>query len=63
MNYSALNERDTDRRPRGLGHPFRVIHLLRHTLVALLIVGAATAAFAAGTAGAAGAVAKSNTVA
>ena len=61
MTYSALDERDTDRRPGGYGHPFRVIRLLRHTLVALLIVGAATAAFAAGTAGAAGAVAKSKT--
>jgi hypothetical protein len=59
MTYSALDERDTDRRSGGHGHPFRVIRLLRHTLVALLIVGAATAAFGAGTAVAAGAAARS----
>jgi hypothetical protein len=59
MTYSAFDERDTDRRSGGRGHPFRVNRLLRHTLVALLIVGAATAAFAAGTAGAAGTVARS----
>lgn len=59
MTYSALDERDTDRRSGGHGHPFRVIRLLRHTLVALLIVGAATAAFGAGTAAAAGAAARS----
>jgi hypothetical protein len=53
MTYSALNERDTDLRSGGRGHWFRVIRSLRHTLVALLIVGAATAALAAGTAGAA----------
>jgi hypothetical protein len=61
MTYSSLNERDTDRRSGGPGLPFRVIRSLRHTLVALLIVGAATAAFGAGTAGAAGAVARSKT--
>lgn len=59
MTYSALNERDTDRRSGGHGLPFRVIRSLRHTLVALLIVGAPTAAFVTGTAGAAGTVAKS----
>jgi hypothetical protein len=59
MTYSALDERDTDRRSGGHGHPFRVIRSLRHTLVALLIVGAATAAFGAGTAAAAGAAARS----
>jgi hypothetical protein len=59
MTYSALNERDTDRRSGGHGLPFRVIRLFRHTLVALLIVGAPTAAFGAGTAAAAGTAAKS----
>jgi hypothetical protein len=59
MTYSALDERDTDRRSGGHGHPFRVIRSLRHTLVALLIVGAATAAFGAGTAAAAGAASRS----
>ena len=59
MTYSALNERDTDRRSGELGLPFRVIRSLRHTLAALLIVGAATAAFAAGTAAAAGTAVKS----
>lgn len=59
MTYSALNERDTDRRSGGHGLPFRVIRSLRHTLVALLIVGAPTAAFASGTAAAAGTAAKS----
>jgi hypothetical protein len=59
MTYSALNDRDTDRRSGGHGLPFRVIRLLRHTLVALLIVGAPTAAFAAGTAAAAGTAVKS----
>jgi hypothetical protein len=58
MTYSALNERDTDRRSDGRGHPFRVIHSLRHTLVAFLIVGTATAALGAGTAVAAGAAAR-----
>ena len=59
MTYSALNERDTDRRSGELGLRFRVIRSLRHTLAALLIVGAATAAFAAGTAAAAGSAVKS----
>ena len=59
MTYSALNERDTDRRSGEHGLPFRVIRSLRHTLAALLIVGAATAAFAAGTAAAAGTAVKS----
>ncbi len=59
MTYSALDERDTDRSPGGHGHPFRVNHSFRHTLVALLIVGAATAAFGATTAAAAGSAAKS----
>ena len=59
MTYSALNERDTDRRSGEHGLPFRVIRSLRHTLAALLIVGAATAAFAAGTAAAAGSAVKS----
>ena len=54
MTYSASNERDTDLRSGGRGHSFRVIHSLRHTLVAFLIVGAATAALGAGTAPAAG---------
>ena len=59
MTYSALNERDTDRRSGEHGLPFRVIRSLRHTLAALVIVGAATAAFAAGTAAAAGSAVKS----
>ena len=59
MTYSASNERDTDLRSGGRGHSFRVIHSLRHTLVALLIVGAATAAFGVGTAAAAGAASRS----
>lgn len=59
MTYSASNERDTDLRSGGRGHSFRVIHSLRHTLVAILIVGAATAALGAGPAVAAGAASRS----
>jgi hypothetical protein len=45
-----MDDRDTDRRPGGHGHPFRVIRSPHNTLVALLVVGIATAALAAGTA-------------
>jgi hypothetical protein len=59
MTYSAIDDRDTDRRSGGHGHPFRVIRSPYHTLVALLVVGIAAAALAAGTAAAAGSAARS----
>jgi hypothetical protein len=48
MTYSAFDERDTDRRSGGPGLPFLVTRSLRHTFVALLIVGAAATALGAG---------------